>query len=225
MSNISRILSRCELGDETAASELIPVVYDELRKMAALELARERPGQTLQATALVHEVWLKLLSNHENTSHESQGSAASSVVSSAEHSHSSLEQDVILDGSRWKSRAHFFAAAAQAMRRILVDVARKKGRVKRGGGLSRSATPLEEVPSLEPREDIVELDAALERLALVDRTAAELVQLRYFAGLTLDDAAKVLDMPRRTADRRWAFARAWLHAELSDEEGSEADGH
>jgi RNA polymerase sigma factor (TIGR02999 family) len=164
----------------------LPLVYDELRKLAAQRLAHQTPGQTLQPTALVHEAYLRLVGDPE--------------------------------GSTWDNRAHFFAAAAEAMRRILIDNARRKGRRKRGGGLSRRA--LDEAEQLtvpEVREDLLALDEALTRLTAVDPQAAQLVQLRYFAGLSIPDAARTLGVSARTADRLWAFARVWLLREVADD--------
>ena len=188
MTDVTRILSAIEHGDRKAADELLPLVYDELRKLAALRLVHEKPGQTLQATALVHEAYLRLV-----------GPA---------------------DEHRWDGRGHFFAAAAEAMRRILVDAARRKQRDKHGGNRDRidfaAAAPA--VPA--PRHDLVALDAALTRLATEDPQAARLVELRHFAGLSVADAAGALGISPRTADRVWAFARAWLHRELA---GTEAD--
>lgn len=182
MSDVTRILTRLESGDSAAAEELLPLVYDELRKLAAAKLADEQPGQTLQATALVHEAYLRLVGDRS---------------------------------PQWDSRGHFFAAAAESMRRILVEAARRKKRYKRGGDWSRRE--LVDVPAaeVEPREDVVALDEALHRLAAKEPEAAKLVQLRYFAGLTIVEAAQILDVPLRTAERRWAYARAWLHRELT----------
>jgi RNA polymerase sigma factor (TIGR02999 family) len=172
------LLNAIKQGDPQAAAQLLPLVYDELRHLAAHRLAHEAPGQTLQPTALVHEAYLRLL-----------GSEAE---------------------KHWDSRGHFFAAAAEAMRRILVESARSKRRLKRGGG--RARLPLEEAELLapEPDEDVLALDEALTELAATDRAAAELVQLRYFGGLTIPDAAQALGVSTRTAERLWAFARAWL---------------
>lgn len=182
MSGVTQILASIERGDPHAAEQLLPLVYDELRELAAASLAQENPGQTLQATALVHEAWLRLV-----TPEQSQ---------------------------RWDSRGHFFAAAAESMRRILVDNARRKNRVKRGGGGRRE--PLDDVAISLPdvREDLISLDQALTRLAAIDRQSAELIQLRYFAGLTVPEAAQILNVSPRTADRMWAYARAWLHREI-----------
>jgi RNA polymerase sigma factor (TIGR02999 family) len=182
MNDVTQILSQIESGDPKAADLLLPLVYDELRKLAAAKLVQEKPGQTLQATALVHEAYLRLV-----------GSA---------------------NQAGWEGRGHFFAAAAEAMRRILVENARRKKRLKRSGGRSRQDLELSHVAALEPREDLLALDEALTRLAATDRTAAELVQLRYFAGLSLPEAAQTLDISPRTGDRLWAYARAWLHREL-----------
>jgi RNA polymerase sigma factor (TIGR02999 family) len=185
MSEVSRILSQIDAGDPMAASQLLPLVYDELRKMAASQLAREQPGQTLQATALVHEAWFRLAGNEQNE-------------------------------PSWDNRAHFFAAAAEAMRRILVESARRRKRLKRGGAHVREYLAMEDIEDTEPREDLVALDAALTKLSKTDPEASQLIQLRYFTGLTISEAAEILKISRRTADRRWAYARAWLHRELLD---------
>jgi RNA polymerase sigma factor (TIGR02999 family) len=189
MSGVTQILASIERGDPHAAERLLPLVYDELRKLAAAKLAQEKPGQTLQATALVHEAWLRLVDAEQS--------------------------------QRWDSRGHFFAAAAESMRRILVETARRKKRVKRGGAGQRE--PLDDVAISLPdvREDLIALDQALTRLAAVDRQAAELIQLRYFAGLSVPEAAELLNVSPRTADRLWAYARAWLHREI---EGASALG-
>jgi RNA polymerase sigma factor (TIGR02999 family) len=178
MSDVTHILGSLEAGDPHAASQLLPLVYDELRRLAAHRLAHEAPGQTLQPTALVHEAYLRLVGDKADVS--------------------------------WGGRGHFFAAAAQAMRRILVESARSKKRLKRGGG--RERLPLEEAELLtpEPREDVLALDEALTELGATDRAAADLVQLRYFGGLSIPDAARVLGVSPRTAERFWTFARAWL---------------
>jgi RNA polymerase sigma factor (TIGR02999 family) len=188
MNDVTQILSQIESGDPKAAEQLLPLVYDELRKLAAAKLAHEKPGQTLQATGLVHEAYLRLV-----------GSA---------------------NQAGWEGRGHFFAAAAEAMRRILVENARRKKRLKRGGECSRQDLELSHVSALEPREDLLALDEALTRLAVTDGTAAELVQLRYFAGLSLPETAQTLGISPRTADRLWAYARAWLHRELQDSQHS-----
>ena len=182
MSDLTRILSQIESGNPSASEQLLPLVYDELRKLAAAKLARESSGQTLQATALVHEAYIRLM-----------GDGATSI---------------------WDSRGHFFAAAAEAMRRILVEGARRKKRLRHGGDNLRQELDDAEIAAPEPREDLLALDAALDKLAMTDQTAAELVQLRYFAGLTLPEAAHALEISPRSADRLWAYARAWLHQEL-----------
>ena len=181
MNDVTQILSAIEQGDTRAADQLFPLIYDALRELAAAKLAQEAPGQTLQATALVHEAYLKLV--------ETQA-------------------------QQWNSRGHFFAAAAEAMRRILVDRARKKHRLKHGG--DRVREPLDEATVMAPEvgEDLVALDVALERLAAEDAEAAELVKLRFFAGLTSAQAAEALGISPRTADRAWTYARTFLLAEL-----------
>lgn len=184
MSELTEIIRAIESGDPLAADKLLPLVYDELRKLAAARLSDEPAGQTLQATALVHEAYLRLVGDGEPP--------------------------------RWDSRGHFFAAAAEAMRRILVDAARRKKRLKRGGDQVRQDLAEVEVAPLEVRENILALDEALDRLAAADRQAAELVQLRYFAGMTLPEAAELMGISPRTADRLWAYARAWLHQELQE---------
>ena len=185
MIDVTHILLRMESGDLSAAGQLLPLVYEELRKLAAAKLAHEQPGQTLQATALVHEAYLRLV-----------GGAQA--------------------GKAWDGRGHFFAAAAEAMRRILVDSARRKQRVRHGGELARGELDDElDIEAPEFREDLLALDAALDKLKQVDGTAAELVQLRYFAGLTLAEAAEMLDISSRSADRVWAYAKAWLHREMT----------
>jgi RNA polymerase sigma factor (TIGR02999 family) len=187
MTEVTRILSAIEQGDPSAAEQLLPLVYDELRKLAAQKLAQERPGQTLDATALVHEAYLRL--------------TAGGGPQPAEERH-------------WDSRRHFFAAAAEAMRRVLLDRARDKGRLKRGGAWRRLSLDHVDLSVDEPPDDLLALDEALQKLAREDPTCAELVRLRFFAGLTLAQAAGVLGIPRRTADRTWAFARSWLFDEL-----------
>ena len=186
MNEVTQILNAIAEGDPSAASQLLPLVYDELRKLAAHRLAHQTPGQTLQPTALVHEAYLRLVADPE--------------------------------GSDWDNRGHFFAAAAEAMRRILVENARRKGRRKRGGGLTRlDFGAAEQVTVPEVREDLLALDEALTKLTSVDPPAAQLVQLRYFAGLSIPEAARALGVSSRTADRLWAFARAWLLRELGGE--------
>ena len=178
MNDVTRILSAIEQGDPHAAEQLLPLVYDELRKLAAQRLVQENPGHTLQATALVHEAYLRLVD--------------------------------VDKAQKWNSRAHFFGAAAEAMRRILVENARRKGRQKRGGDWQRHDVQLIE-PSLDqPDSDILEIDEALTQLSREHPEKAELVRLRYFAGLTLDEAAVALGISSSTANRRWRYARAWL---------------
>jgi RNA polymerase sigma factor (TIGR02999 family) len=190
MSEVTRILSAIERGDPHAAAQLLPLVYDELRQVAAQRMAREAPGQTLQATDLVHEAYLRLVD-----------------VEQAQH---------------WNSRGHFFAAAAEAMRRILVDRARRKKAVRHGGGLQRLDLGAAEPAALRPSDDLLALDEALEKLAARDGPKAELVKLRYFAGLTMEQAAEVLDISPATAHRWWNYARAWLHQQMTG--GGEPSG-
>ena len=180
MSDVTRILSAIEHGDARAAEQLLPLVYDELRKLAARRLTREQPNQTIQATALVHEAYIRLVGRDE--------------------------------ARKWEGCDHFFAAAAQAMRRILVDNARRKGARKRGGGLERR--PLDEVVAPQPDDELLALDEALQALAATEPVKARLVELRYFAGMTGEQAAKVLGISPATADRHWAFAKAWLRNEV-----------
>jgi RNA polymerase sigma factor (TIGR02999 family) len=182
ISEVTRILSAIEQGDAHAAGQLLPLVYDELRRLAAQKLAQEKPGQTLEATALVHEAYLRL------------------VGTGAE--------------PHWDNRRHFFAAAAEAMRRILVENARRKQAAKHGGGRHRRDLDAEALPAPEANLDLLALDAALSRLAEHDPLHAKLVELRYFAGLTGDQAAAVLGMSASSADRAWVYTRAWLRREL-----------
>lgn len=188
MYEVTRILCQIESGDPSAAVHLLPLVYDELRKLAAARLAHESPGQTLQATALVHEAYLRLVGNHSD--------------------------------QRWDSRGHFFAAAAEAIRRILVENARKKGRVKHGGGKER--VDLEQAVSVAAAgcDRVLALNEVLERFAELEPAKAKLVKLRYFAGCSIDEAAELLGISRTTAKRHWAYARAWLLAELHDGDNS-----
>jgi RNA polymerase sigma factor (TIGR02999 family) len=183
MSDVTQILSQIESGDPSAAEQLLPLVYDELRKLAAHRLAQENPGQTLQSTALVHEAYIRLVD-----------------VEKAQH---------------WNSRGHFFAAAAEAMRRILVEQARRKGTLKAGGGHLRVG--LSEVdPRIEgPQLDLLALNDALEKLGEAEPRKAELVKLRFFAGLTNQQAALALGISTSTADNDWAYAKSWLRVEMS----------
>ncbi len=186
MLDVTQILSAIEAGDTRASGRLMPLLYDELRRLAAQKLANERPGQTLQATALVHEAYLRLVD-----------------VEQAQH---------------WNSRGHFFAAAAEAMRRILVDKARRKNTAKHGGDWARIEIPDIESTTGSKSDNLLALDEALTKLAEEEPAKAELVKLRYFAGLTLEEAADALGISRTTASRYWTYARVWLFSELSDEE-------
>jgi len=192
MSDVTEILHAVAQGDPHAASQLLPLVYNELRKLAAQKLVHETPGQTLQPTALVHEAYLRL-------------------VGEAEELH-------------WDSRGHFFAAAAEAMRRILVDNARRKHSQKHGGGLARQELDPDQITAPEVREDLLALDEALTKLAVANPQAAQLVQLRYFAGVPISEAAQTLGISPRTADRLWAYARAWLHQEMAGDDADDAAG-
>jgi RNA polymerase sigma factor (TIGR02999 family) len=182
MSDVTRILSAAEQGDPHAADQLLPLVYHELRKLAARKLAQEKPGQTLQATALVHEAYLRLVDQEK-----------------ARH---------------WDSRGHFFAAAAEAMRRILVDSARRRGAQKRGARPQRIDLPELAEPLKDEPIDILALDDALRKLEALHPQKAQVVQLRFFAGCTLEQTAQALGISRATAQRHWAFARAWLYGQL-----------
>jgi RNA polymerase sigma factor (sigma-70 family) len=209
MSEVTQILSQIDAGDPQAAEQLLPLVYGELRKLAAAKLAHEKPGQTLQATALVHEAYLRLVG--PGVGSQESGVEENSLGSAVPIPDPRLP---IPDLPAFDSRGHFFAAAAEAMRRILVESARRKKRLKRGGGQARLELDQVEIVASELNEDLLDLDEALNKLAAVDPQAAELVQLRYFAGLTLQQAAELMAISPRTADRLWAYARAWLHHEL-----------
>ena len=185
MSEVTQILDAITQGDHSAAAELLPLIYAELRRLATAKLAREAPGHTLQPTALVHEAYLRLV-----------GTA---------------------DQRRWNSRGHFFGAAAEAMRRILVESARRKQRVKHGGALQRLDLEEHDVPVTSPPEELLALDEALARLDAQDADAARVVDLHFFAGLSIDEAAEALGVSRATAYRQWAYARAWLRCELGGE--------
>ena len=182
MNHVTRILSAIEEGDPHAASKLLPLVYDELRRLAAHKLAEERPGQTLQPTALVHEAYVRLVD-----------------VEKSQH---------------WNSRGHFYAAAAEAMRRILVEQARRKKALRRGGDRQRLDLGLAEPAVPRVSDDLLALDQALDKLAETDHVKAELVKLRYFAGLTMEQTAEALGISLATANRWWNYARAWLHQEI-----------
>ena len=190
MSEVTRILTAIEQGDPSAAEQLLPLVYDELRKLAAQKLSHENPGQTLQATALVHEAYLRLVGDQSPTTNYQPPQ------------------------QHWDNRGHFFAAAAEAMRRIMIDQARQKQSRRRGGGRQRQALDHLDIAAPEPSLDILALHQALERFETIDAVKANLVKLRYFAGLTLPQAAAALGISTTTADRYWSYARAWLHAEL-----------
>ena len=185
MSDVTQILDSISSGDPRAAEKLLPIVYNELRRLAAAKLAREASGQTLQPTALVHEAYLRLIGNED---------------------------------PRWENRGHFFAAAAESMRRILVDRARKKGRVRHGGGRKRVDLDKVDLALEAPAEELLALDEAVEKLAREDPDKARLVKLRFFAGLTSQQAADALGISKATADRHWAFARAWLFDEIVADE-------
>jgi len=195
MNDVTQILSRIESGDAAASAQLLPLVYDELRKLAAARLAHEKPGQTLQATALVHDVYLRLVDGE-----------------SSQH---------------WNSRGHFFAAAAEAMRRILIEIARSKKRLKRGGNRPRVELDEACLVSSAPSDDVLALNEALERLAIESPPRADLVKLRYFAGLTIEEAAAAMNISLATAKRYWTYSRAWLYHALAqnDENGEPTDGH
>lgn len=199
MTDVSRILHRLEDDDPEAIRELFATVYGELHRMAARQLQFEKPGQTLQATALVHEAWLKLMMPMASMT---DGHMQTDVSGTSE------------DHQQWKCRSHFFGAAAEAMRRILVDNARRRNRLKRGGDLKRTAIDFDAVAETQDDEMLEVLDEALQKFATIDATACELVKLRYFAGLSLPDAGKVLNIAPRTADRLWAYAKAWLLREI-----------
>jgi RNA polymerase sigma factor (TIGR02999 family) len=189
MSDVTRLLDAASAGDRHAAAELLPLVYDELRKLAAVRMAAESPDHTLQPTALVHEAFLRLVGRS--------------------------------DASRWDNRGHFFAAAAEAMRRILVEGARRKKSAKHGGGHAEVDAHTIAIAAPELDDDIVAIDEALDRLAAIDPVKAELVKLRYFAGLTIEDAAATLGISSATAKRYWAYSRAWLYQQVAGEGGCE----
>jgi RNA polymerase sigma factor (TIGR02999 family) len=190
MNDVTRVLSAMEQGDPHAAEQLLPLVYDELRKLAAQKLLHEKPGQTLQATALVHEAYLRLVD--------------------------------VEKVQNWDNRGHFFAAAAEAMRRILVDTARQRRSQRRGGAAKRQSLDSLEAAGPAPDDTLLAVDEALERLQKLDPSRAELVKLRYFGGLTIPEAAQALGISIPTANRYWAYARAWLHEELASGDGPAA---
>ena len=182
MTDVTRILNAIEKGDPRATEKLLPLVYDELRLLAAQKMSQEKPGQTLQATALVHEAYIRLVGT---------------------------------EAQNWDSRGHFFAAAAEAMRRILVDNARRKQSKRSGGDRQRISLSEASLAIEGPKEDILALDEALDRLANEDQRIAAVIKLRYFAGLALDQVADVMGLGRRTVDRYWALGRAWLYQEMT----------
>jgi RNA polymerase sigma factor (TIGR02999 family) len=192
MTDVTRILQAIEQGDPGAAERLLPLVYDELRKLAAQRLAQEKPGQTLQATALVHDAYLRLVD--------------------------------VAKVQQWNGRGHFFGAAAEAMRRILVENARNKKRMKRGGDRKRIELDDPRLSYAEPVDELIDVDEALELLAREDPQAAQLVKLRYFAGLSVEDAAEIVGFSRSTAYEHWAYARAWLHRRLRSPNRDEGGG-
>ncbi len=184
MSDVTKILNALEQGDVKAADELLPLVYEELRRLAAHKMSQELPGQTLEATALVHEAYIRLVGSNSHG---------------------------------WNSRTHFFSAAAEAMRKILIDNARRRQRLKRGGDHNRIDLEHADIAAAEPSTNILALDEALSKLAKEDSVKAELVKLRYFAGLTIEQAADMLGISNTTAKRHWTYARAWLFRELTAE--------
>ncbi len=181
MSEVTRIITSIQQGNARAADELLPLVYMELRQLAAQRMKQEKPGQTLQATALVHEAYIRLVGSEDQN---------------------------------WNSRGHFFAAAAEAMRRILIDNARRKKSLKRGGDRKRIDLDKAELAIDGPSDDLIALDEALEKLSRKDKVKAEVVKLRYFAGLTIEQAANILGISTSTADEHWAYARSWLRVEV-----------
>ena len=186
---LTRLLNEAGAGDAQASADLLPLVYEQLRALAASRMRQERPDQTLQATALVHEAYLRLVDARDGDA----------------------------NGRQWDGRWHFFAAAAEAMRRILVEAARRRGRLKRGGALRRQSLDALELTVNDPPDDLLALDEALDELAAKHPEQAQLVKLRYFAGLTTEEAAAALGVSVRTAGRDWAFARAWLYARITSD--------
>jgi RNA polymerase sigma factor (TIGR02999 family) len=194
MSDVTQILNAIEQGDPHAAEKLLPLVYDELRKLAAQRLAQEKPGQTLQATALVHEAYLRLVQSEPREEHG----------------------DKPRGSQEFDNRGHFFAAAAEAMRRILIEQARRKRSAKGGGQLQRVELQDDQLMAASQTIDLLALDEALNKLASLDRRKAELVKLRYFAGLTIHQASEALGIAESTADADWAYAKSWLRLELAE---------
>jgi RNA polymerase sigma factor (TIGR02999 family) len=201
MSEVTRILTAIEQGDPHAAEQLLPLVYQELRKLAAQRLAQEKPGQTLQATALVHEAYIRLVGGRDASEEDKDSLVGAS-------------------GSEFCNRGHFFAAAAEAMRRILVESARRKNRLKHGQQYQRVDLDSNCLVSAAPSLDLLALDEALNRFAETEPAKAELVKLRFFAGLTMPEAAAALSISLATAERYWTFAKSWLYAELADDPGN-----
>lgn len=191
MNDVTHLLNHSRSPEALAANELLSLVYDELRRLAAAKMASESPGQTLQPTALVHEAWLRLTSD---------------------------------DQRKWNDRTHFFAAAAESMRRILVDNARRKRAVRHGGQQQRVEMPELASAVAETDDKVLAVNEAFERFAAIHPSRAELVKLRYFVGMTLEQAAEALGLSERTAKRHWAFARAWLHEEIERQAGEVAEG-
>jgi RNA polymerase sigma factor (TIGR02999 family) len=181
LSDVTQILHAIEQGDTKAADELLPLVYDDLRKLAACRMANDAPGQTLQPTALVHEAWLRLVGN---------------------------------ENQKWDGRAHFFGAAAEAMRRILIDNARRKRALRHGGGQQRIDIQKVEIATAAKEDELLAINDALEKFAVQDKQKAELVKLRYFVGLSFEESAEILNISLPTAKRWWAYARAWLYEEI-----------
>ena len=192
MAEVTQLLAAIERGESRAAEELLPLVYDELRRLAAVKLAREKPGHTLQATALVHEAWLRLVSSGPGEGEP-----------------------------KWDGHRHFFAAAAEAMRRILIEIARRKLRSRHGGRLERVNLDQVELAETTPPAELLALDEALKELAATDPETVELIKLRFYAGLPDKQAAEMLGISRRTADRRWAFGRAWLYRAIREGESGQ----
>jgi RNA polymerase sigma factor (sigma-70 family) len=222
MSDVTRILSQIEQGDPQAASKLLPLVYEELKKLAAVRLSREKPGHTLSATSLVHEAYVRLVGpSARNTGPEGNalrggpvgnalrgGPVGNALCGVPESDANSAEPQT------WNSRGHFFSAAAEAMRRILVESARRKKQLKRGGEYEQIDFTTDCIASEGPSLDLLALDEALTKFAAASPERAELVKLRYFAGLTMHEAAQALCISLSTAERQWAFAKAWLRSEL-----------
>ena len=197
MSDVTRILSQIEAGDPSAAEQLLPLVYDELRKLAAAKLAQEKPGQTLQATALVHEAWLQLVGLDGDANDAAQNGRP----------------------PRWNGRGHFYAAAAEAMRRILIQNARRRKAQKRGGQWERIELDPALLPAADRSDKMLALDEALQRLEREQPEKAQLIKLRFFAGMTNQEAAALLGVSTTTADRHWAYARAWMQREMASVSG------